>query len=470
MTKLEDMPMRCFSGVIPSAIATCDREGIPNVTYLSQVHYVDERHIALSCQFFNKTKKNVEGTRFASVELYDPLTVEMYRMRVRYDHAEKERPLFDVMARRIDAIASHTGMTGIFKLLSADLYEVLEVEKVEGFLEPLPEGAVLDDPPLYRAELTGLQLVSQRASRATDLDSLLSTVLEALEQAFGFEHSMVLLCDEAAPRLYAVASRGYGENGIGAEVGVGDGLIGAVARERCILRVAGVGAELRYGRAIRASVHRAGGARTLSPEIPLPGLVEAQSQLALPLVAGDRLVGVLAVESRRSAAFEEWHEAYLEIIASQVALAIENIVRRGREAEVAEGAAPPSEVPVPSAARVSAVPARARKLVFYPSDDCVFVDDDYLVRNVPGKILWRLLGAYKATGRTEFTNRELRLDASLGLPAVRDNLESRLVLLRKRLEQKCPDLALVSIGRGQFRLDVACEIELEERVGECGTP
>ncbi|MDB5221322.1 MAG: putative sensor protein [Myxococcaceae bacterium] len=464
--KVSDLARRCFQGVMPAVIATCDDDGIPNVTYLSHVHYLDATHIALSCQFFNKTKKNVLANRYASIELYDPQTIEMYRMRVRYDHAETSGALFHDMSRRIDAIASHTGMTGIFKLLSADVYEVLEVEQVQGFIEPLPPDAVLDDPPAYRSEVTGLQLVSQRTSKATDLDDLLSTVLEALEQAFGFEHSMVLLCDEAAPRLYAVASRGYGENGVGAEVHVGDGLIGTVARERCILRVAGVGAELRYGRAIRASVHRAGKGRALTPEIPLPGLVDAQSQLALPLVSGDRLVGVLAVESRTAAAFEEWHEAYLEIIASQVALAIENIVRRGREAETE--AAEPREPREPQ--RPTTTPAtRARRFVFYPSDDCMFVDDDYLVRNVPGKILWRLLSAYRTSGRTEFTNRELRLDASLGLPAVRDNLESRLVLLRKRLEQKCPDLALVSIGRGQFRLDVACELTLEERTGEpCG--
>ena len=145
-------------------------------------------------------------------------------------------------------------------------------------------------------------------------------------------------------------------------------------------------------------------------------------------------------------------------------------MRRGREAEAEVGVGVGVEAAKPPETRVSAVPsAQARRFVFYPSDDCVFVDDEYLVRNVPGKILWRLLNAYRSTGRTEFTNRELRLDASLGLPAVRDNLESRLVLLRKRLEQKCSDLALVPIGRGQFRLEIACELTLEERTGEpCG--
>ena len=56
-------PARCFQGVIPSILATADSDGVPNVTYVSQVHQVDDRHVALSRQFFNKTTRNLERTR-----------------------------------------------------------------------------------------------------------------------------------------------------------------------------------------------------------------------------------------------------------------------------------------------------------------------------------------------------------------------------------------------------------------------
>ncbi len=46
---------------MPSVMATCSQDGTPNVSMISQVHYVDRDRVALSYQFFNKTRQNSPG-------------------------------------------------------------------------------------------------------------------------------------------------------------------------------------------------------------------------------------------------------------------------------------------------------------------------------------------------------------------------------------------------------------------------
>ncbi len=445
---------RCFHGVIPSCVASCDGTGMPNVTYVSEVYLIDDRHVALSCQFFNKTRRNLDENPNVCVEVYDPITMQPYRLRLRFLRSEKSGLLFDTMAMRIQAIASHTGMEGVFRLIAADVFEVLRVEKVEGFFS---EAITSVDEEVsvtgLRTELRGLQLVSERINRADDLENLLAATLDALAVYFGFEHTMVLLYDEQCQRLITIACHGYG-GGVGAEVALGEGLIGTVARERRVLRITGLNEGLRYGRAVRRSVLSESGSRPLRPEIPLPGLPDAQSALVIPLSVEDRLMGVLAAESRDPMAFGEWDEAYLGIIGNQIALGIDRV----SEPEEAAPSEPMLEIrPKPQA------PARVRRtLTYYRDDDAVFLDNEYLIRNVPGRILWKLLGEWKQ-GRTTFTNRELRLDRSLGLPEIKDNLESRLILLRHRLREKCPELQITPTGRGKFALEVEADLELLER-------
>ena len=439
---------RCFQGVISSAIASADRNGIPNITYVSQVHLIDERHVALSRQFFNKTARNIEENPNACVEVYDPVTLQPYRLRLKFLRSEKKGPLFEKMAMRIDAIASHTGMTGVFRLIGADVFEVLSAQKVEGFLtgptdEPCEEISVTG----LRTELRGLQLVSERINRAEDLDTLLAATLDALGVYFGFRHTIVLLNDECLGKLVTIACLGYG-GGVGAEVAFGEGLIGTVARERRVLRITGLDESLRYSRAARRE------SRTTRPEIPLPGLPDAQSAVVIPLTIGDRLLGVLAAESRDPVAFGEWDEAYMEIIGNQIALGMDRVMKDDTESPT-----PAAEPPRPK----PAAPRRRRTLTYYRDDDAVFLDGEYLIRNVPARILWKLLGEWKRAGRTSFTNRELRLDRSLGLPEIKDNLESRLILLRSRLREKSPDLLIEPAGRGRFALVIDAELDLVER-------
>src|SRR5689334_12120136 len=154
---------RCFQGVIPSIVASSDAQGMPNVTYVSQVYLIDDEHVALSCQFFNKTRRNVDQNPLAFVEVHEPLTLQSYRLQVRFLRSETSGALFDKMALRIEAIASHTGMDGIFRLIAADVFRVEAVEKVDGALTQEP---VASDEPVsldgYRSELRGLQYISER--------------------------------------------------------------------------------------------------------------------------------------------------------------------------------------------------------------------------------------------------------------------------------------------------------------------
>ena len=114
---------------IPAVMVTCSAVGIPNTTVISQVYYVDDTHVALSFQFFNKTIRNVRENPRAHVTLHDIPGLTTWMLELQFDRSETEGPVFDAMDMQIEAIASATGMSGIFKLRAADIYHVVSVER-----------------------------------------------------------------------------------------------------------------------------------------------------------------------------------------------------------------------------------------------------------------------------------------------------------------------------------------------------
>jgi len=173
-------------------------------------------------------------------------------------------------------------------------------------------------------EVRIIQQISSEITSMLDLDRILETILSAMDRILGFQHAMILLKDPSADRLRVVASRGYDHTAVGAEIAFGHGVIGVVAERKKMMRVGNIGASVSYLTAVRAKLEEAGQQGLSHATAKLPSLPNVQSQLAIPLLVKDRLIGVLAVESPRPNAFDELDEVLLSIVANQAATAIEN--------------------------------------------------------------------------------------------------------------------------------------------------
>ncbi|MBF9029460.1 GAF domain-containing protein [Rhodobacterales bacterium HKCCE3408] len=429
-----------MEGVCASNLCTCDAEGMPNASMISQVHWVDSDHVALSYQFFNKTRANLLATRQASVSMTDARTMARWRLQLDYVETRTEGPLFEVMKAKLAGIASLHGLEDVFRLLGADIFRVLSVEEVSPpMLEPPRRGTPL---------LAAARACMNDLAAATDFDELADAALDGLVRHFGIAHAMLLMA-EGDGRLYAIGSRGYAASGVGAEVMPGEGVIGVAAREGVPIRIGHFSADYRYGAALGAAALSAGLLAEAPRSVPFPGLRTPHSQIAVPILSEGCVTGVLFAESDESLRFWNEDEDALVLITGQIGAQIA-LLRRDE---------PAAEAPLPAAVAPGAGLVTVRH---YARDDSVFLDHDYLIKGVAGAILWRLLREHCATGRTDFTNRELRLDRSLRLPLHAENLDARLVLLRRRLEERDGCLRLEKTGRGQFRLVTAARLVLEE--------
>jgi hypothetical protein len=287
-------------------------------------------------------------------------------------------------------------------------------------------------------------------SRAGELGELLDLTLNCLDRRFGIKNSMALMLDPDTQRLYTIASRGYARSGVGSEVALGEGVIGVAARERTPIRIGHMTSEYRYGTAVRDNARRFGVEEGQTTEIPFPGLPSPSSQIAVPITGGGRTLGVLFAESEQTMRFGYDDEDALALIAAHLGMLIMLL--------------PPEDAAVqPPPPDLAEAPTEAAVTVrHYACDDSVFLGHDYLIKGVAGAILWRLLREFAKSGRTDFTTRELRLDRSLRLPEFAENLDARLVLLRKRLDERGACIRIEKCGRGRFRLVVGARLILDE--------
>ncbi len=443
---------RCFDGRVPAVISTCSATGIPNITYLTAVHPVDEERIALSNQFMSKTSRNLAENPWVTLLLLDPITSSEYRLVLHYERTDRRGRVFERLRDDVDKVAALTGMKDVFRLRSADICRIESIERVVD-LDP-------HDDEISRSRAVFLAAAGDlagRMSRCADLETLMTVALVGLDELLGYRHSSVMLLDEEGTRLFTMASHGYTSEGVGSEEAVGDGVAGASAARCEAVRIGHLRQMQKYARSVRRSFEREG---DVGPErsVPLPMLVDTQSRIAVPAMVRGELVGVLVVDSPLTVAFDDDDEAVLTVVATLVAQMIDIDRTATERTDTSQPVDRRSAAarPAPDDCGNSEVHVR-----FFAEDGSVFLDGGYLIRGVAGRILWSLLQRNEQTGQTEFTNKELRLDKSLELPSFRDNLDTRLVMLKRRLDERQASLRIERTGRGRFELRCTTALRLE---------
>lgn len=428
----------CFEGVIPSIVATAAADGTPNVSYLSHVVQVDDGHVALSNQFFAKTAANIRANPRATLILVDGLTGDQYQLDLRFVRAIDSGPLFDKVSLQLKASSAQVGLSEIMRLKSADLFRVLDIVRV-----PSPVADEQPRPGRRPVSLTGLagaiRAIESAGEGAGEVGGIIDSLLDGVRSVLACEHAVVLIADGDRDCFVTIGSMGYEGSGIGSEIVAGDGLIGAAAAARQTIKVSDMSRIRRFGEAIASDeAHFENAARAVA----FPDLPTALSQVAVPMMAGGEVIGVLFVESPERMAFGVDDEAALELLAREAARALKLIERH------AEATGDVPAAPQPGAA----VRGCELRVTYHRVDDSIFVDGQYVVKGIAGALLHLMIGWHLGDGRCEFTNRELRLALAPRMPDIKDNLETRLLLLRRRLEEKLAPVQVVHIGRGRLRL------------------
>jgi len=158
------------------------------------------------------------------------------------------------------------------------------------------------------AQLEAAATVAREAAEIRDLDTLLNETVRLISDRFGFYHAGIFLLDERGE--YAVLQAASSEGGRrmlarGHRLAVGKvGIVGTVAGTGKPRIALDVGADAVFFD---------------NPDLPL-----TRSEMALPLKVGERVIGVLDVQSEEPEAFTQEDVAVLQAMADQIALAVEN--------------------------------------------------------------------------------------------------------------------------------------------------
>src|SRR3954463_624992 len=162
--------------------------------------------------------------------------------------------------------------------------------------------SVVSKPDPSPAESLLLDVADVLAT-SLDLDTTLRRVAEVVRKVIDYEIFAILLLNEKTQELRFRFQIGYPpEFAERSRIKVGEGVTGIAAQPRQSVLINDVREDPRY----------------------IEGVPNVCSELAIPLITKNRVIGVIDIEAREPRAFTEEHRRVLTLVASRMAVGIEN--------------------------------------------------------------------------------------------------------------------------------------------------
>jgi GAF domain-containing protein len=206
-------------------------------------------------------------------------------------------------------IALGERLLGVLNIETDQPIDADEVEAIVAVAEQL--AIAIDNARRYGAEqqrrerLALITHIGQRIAARLDPDALFATTMDELRGRMGYDHVSLFLVDDRDPDVlvqHAHASRWPRPDEIGYRQPTTQGVIGAAARTRQPVLIPNVAADRRY--------------------VPIPGAPPDMAELAVPILLGERLLGVLDVAGTQR--YDAEDIAGVQMIADHLAIAVDN--------------------------------------------------------------------------------------------------------------------------------------------------
>ena len=188
--------------------------------------------------------------------------------------------------------------------MPADPHNPGSAHEMEGDYRPAERPASLEPvhARIETADLAFLMRLADALNTTLDLDTLLKQTAELLKSLIPYRLFAVFLLNERMHDLFVRFQTGHGPEMSRVRIPVGKGVVGQVAMTRQSVLINDAAAESHYVQ--------------LNPEV--------KSELAVPLIVKNRLIGVMDMESEEAGFFRPEHLHLLTLTASRIAQAIEN--------------------------------------------------------------------------------------------------------------------------------------------------